>query len=273
MFSRGEPRGYAAPSRTRFIWPAVTAILLIAAVALGILYLIPSNYYMLLPGDALPVAPMISIPGHPLPKTKGGLYLTDVTLYKVDHKIEELYGRFNSDADLQPAQSFSGGLSESSYLALNQQLMDDSIRQAEAAAFTVIPGYHVRYDSTGPRIEFVMPHSPASSAFRAGDVIEYIDGRRVRRALAVSPLVKRVRIGQVLHLRVLRRGHLVAISVRPAASTNGVLARGGKTPLIGIYVQDQLVLPVHINVAPGNIGGPPDGSVSYTNLKLPNCPY
>lgn len=244
---------------TRFVMPAVTALIAVVAAAALLLYIIPSNYYMLLPGQALAVAPMISIKGHPPTHKRGELLMTDVTLYKVDHKIEELYGRLNGDADLEPAEQLSGGLSDKKFVQLNEKLMEDSIRQAEAAAFSVVPGYHVRFAKTGPKVVFLMPGMPADRRFHTGDVIEYVDGHRVTRAAQVSPLIKRAGVGGLVRMRVLRGGKLITVSVRPVGTTNGKRVKGGKTPLIGVYVQDQLVLPAKISIAPGDIGGPSAG--------------
>jgi PDZ domain-containing protein len=47
--------------------------------------------------------------------------------------------------------------------------------------------------------------------------------------------------------------------VRTIASKNGVPDKHGKTALVGIYVQDQIVFPVKISIKPGDIGGPSAG--------------
>ena len=237
----------------------VLSIVLVLALVAGVLEVLPSNYYILLPGDALAVEPMISIPGHPLRHHTGNLYMTDVTFVKSDHLLQELYGRLNPNADLEKPQQFSGGLSQTQYIKLNASLMDDSTHQAEAAALNMIPGYHARYARTGPRIVFLVPRTPASRVLKVGDVVEYVDGRRVTRAAQVAPLVHRVTPGSLIRLGILRRGRLVQAVTTTVRSTNGVPTSGGKTALVGIEVQDQLSFPVKIRINAGNIVGPSAG--------------
>jgi PDZ domain-containing protein len=137
--------------------------------------------------------------------------------------------------------------------------MSDSIRKAEVAALTVARGYRLHFKSTGPEVIFIVPGSPAANVLKTGDIIEWIDGRRTRRADQVSPLVKRHRPGEHVRLVVLRHGWTLRLSVLTVPSTNGVPDKHGKTPLIGVFVQDQIALPLKISILPGNIGGPSAG--------------
>ncbi|HEX6508972.1 MAG TPA: PDZ domain-containing protein, partial [Chloroflexota bacterium] len=219
-------------------------VILILALIVGVLEIIPSDYYLLLPGDALSVGPMITIKGHPAKPTRGNLYMTDVTFLKTGHLLQELYGRLNPDADLEKAQQFSGGLSQSQYLKLNASLMDDSTHQAEAAALNQLPGYHPTYAPTGPKIVFLVPKTPAASELKLGDVVEYVDGKRVKRSSQVAPLVHHHKAGGFAHLTILRHGKLIQLALQTVPSTNGIPNKHGKTALIGIELQDQLRFPV-----------------------------
>lgn len=248
------------PTRRRpSVFSIILGVVLVVVLIVGTLEILPSNYYILLPGDALAVAPMISIPGHPARNKAGNLYMTDVTFIKSDHLLEELYGRLNPSADLEKPQQFSGGLSQTQYLKLNAALMSDSTHQAEAAALNTLPGYHPTYAPTGPRIVFLVPKTPASRVLKVGDVVEYVSGHRVKRATQVAPLVRKVKPGQIVHLGILRHARLIHLTVSTVRSTNGVPNVKGKTALIGIEVQDQLKFPVKIRINAGNIVGPSAG--------------
>jgi PDZ domain-containing protein len=185
--------------------------------------------------------------------------MTDVSLYKVNHLLERIYGMLDPNADLEPAQSVSGSLSENQYLQLNVQLMTDSIHQAEAAALEVARGYKLHFSTSGPQVEFVMPNTPASTVLKAGDVIEAVNGRRMHRAQDVAPIVKKLRPGETARMTVLRTGRTLHVNVRTVGSTNGVPDKHGKTALVGVYVQDQIAFPVNITIKPGDIGGPSAG--------------
>ncbi|MGI8968044.1 MAG: YlbL family protein [Chloroflexota bacterium] len=231
-------------------------ILLIAA---GVLEILPANVYILLPGEALPVAPMIAVPGHPAILKRGQLLLTDVSLYKANHKLEELWGRLNSSADVQPAANVAGGLSDKQFLRLNLSMMDDSIHQAEAAALNQIPGDHPRFAATGPRIVFVQPGTPASKLIHSGDVILAVNGRRVHRAAGVAPLVRNLVPGKTVQLQLLRKGRPLLVSAKTVPANRVDPQANPRTALIGISLQDQIVFPVKIKINPGNIGGPSAG--------------
>ncbi|GAC1398003.1 MAG: PDZ domain-containing protein [Chloroflexota bacterium] len=243
----------------RFSASMLLVPLLVIAVILLVLELIPANEYMLLPGDALPVSPMIDIKGHRAVQKPGTLYLTDVSLYKVNHLLEHLYGKFNSDAELQPATQFSGGLSETQYLKLNSQMMDDSIHQAEAAALSTLNRYHPRFAATGPKIVFLVPRFPAQKTLQVGDVIEYVGKVRVHRSVQVSPLVSRTTPGHPVRLGILRHSRLQFVDVGTKGSRVGKGRSAHTVALMGIYVQDQIIFPVKIAINAGNIGGPSAG--------------
>jgi PDZ domain-containing protein len=212
-----------------------------------------------MPGQALNVESMISIKGHRLAHKHGALYMTDVSLYKADHLLEELYGRLSPNTDVEPAPQVSGNLSPSQYNQYNIELMTNSIQDAEAAALNTTSRYKPRYASTGPKIVFLVPHLPASRVLKVGDVVESVDGHRTLRAGQIGTLVRQGRPGRVVQFRILRHGKPLSVAVGTVPSTNGTPTKHGKTPLVGIVVQDQIVFPIKISIRPGDISGPSAG--------------
>jgi PDZ domain-containing protein len=238
---------------------ALPFVLVLILIALIVLWLIPVNDYLVMPGSALNVEGMISIPGHPSGQKSGKLYMTDVSLYKASHLIEDLYGRLNPNTDIQPAPQVSGNLSPSQYNAYNAQLMTNSIQDAETAALSQTTAFRPRYAPTGPKIIYILPGTPATKLLRTGDVVEAVDGHRTLRVTEIGPLVRRGRPGRIVRLRILRNGKLFNVGVRTVPSTAGSPDKKGKTPLVGIVGQDQIVLPIKIQIRPGNIIGPSAG--------------
>jgi PDZ domain-containing protein len=232
------------------------ALLVLAA---GVLELIPANVYVFLPGQALAVAPMISVKGHPERPKPGQLLLTDVSLYKANHLLEQLWGELQAGSDTEPASVVAGGLSESQYNQFNAQLMTDSAQQAEIAALFQVPGLHPKLTPPGPLIDSVLPGTPAARVLRLGDVLVAVNDRRVPTLADVHRQLGRVTPGQIVNLLLLRQGHQLRIPVRTIASTNGQPVKGGKRALIGISLSPRFTLPIKISVDAGNIGGPSAG--------------
>lgn len=234
--------------------------LLIVLLILGVLELIPANEYMLLPGQALPVEPMIHIKGYPPLHTRGRLFMVDVTLYKVNHLLEEIYGRLDPNAELYPAQDVAGNMSEKQYLKYNVQLMDTSQQSAEAAALSVARGYKA---PVVVELAYILPSTPASRVLHPGDIITAIDGHLIHDVAQVRPLVRALRPGQYVRITIRRAGVTKHIRVRTVPSTNGVPNKHGKVALVGISVQDVLqrrtTLPIKMSIDAGNIGGPSAG--------------
>jgi len=72
---------------------AAGAALLLAAVALVVLYLLPSNtYYVFIPDRAHALAPLVKIPGQHARTADGGVYFVDVRFRKA-RLLEDLLGR------------------------------------------------------------------------------------------------------------------------------------------------------------------------------------
>jgi Lon-like protease len=257
------PEGLAVakqpPSITGRILNVLSITLLVVAAVLLVLYLIPSNEYLLMPGDAVPVGPLIKVQGHPQRASGSDLFLTDVSFLKADHLLVQLYGQLNSQDDLETATQFTGGISESKYITLNTDLMSQSIDAAKAAALSTIPGLHPRLAKTGPKIAELVPGSNAEKVLKLGDVILDISGHRIHTANQVKPIVLASKPGTVFPMTILRGKETLHVRVKTVASTNGLPAKNGKTSLIGILVQDQIIFPIKITISHGNIVGPSAG--------------
>jgi PDZ domain-containing protein len=232
------------------------ALLILAA---GVLELVPANVYVFLPGQALAVAPMIAVSGHPAHHKPGQLLLTDVSLYKANHLLEQLWGELQPGSDTVPASVVAGGLTESQYNQLNLELMTDSAQEAEVADLYRVPGLHPTLAPPGPEIVAILPGTPAAQVLKPGDIVVAVNGHRVRKPEEVRPQVKRVHPGAVVTMRLLRQGHPRTLRVRTVPSTDSIPTKGGKTALIGITLSPRYKLPLKISVDAGNIGGPSAG--------------
>jgi PDZ domain-containing protein len=255
----GDDDAKEPPTTAGRILNVLSIALLVIAAVLLVLFLIPSNDYLLMPGDAVPVGPLIKVQGHVQRPSGNNLFLTDVTFLKADHLLVQLYGQLNSDDDLVTATQFTGGVSESKYITINTDLMSQSVDSAKAAALATIPGLHPHLAKTGPKIAELVPGSNAEKVLKLGDVIIDIAGHRIQTAARVKPIVLATEPGTVLPMTILRGKKTLHVRVKTVASTNGLPAKNGKTSLIGIGVEDQIIFPVKITVSHGNIVGPSAG--------------
>src|SRR6266487_4469977 len=92
---------------------AAGAGLLLAAIALVVLYLIPSNdNYVFLPDRAHPLEPLVRVSGEHAAPSRGGVYFVDVHFRKA-RLLEDLLGRpLAQGATLQPVRDVLGGATE-----------------------------------------------------------------------------------------------------------------------------------------------------------------
>jgi len=96
-----------------------------------------------------------------------------------------------------------------------------------------------------------VPGYPASTALKAGDVIEAVDGKAVDGQTSLSSMITAHPVGTVLTLTVLRDGKTLTIPVASKAS--------GGTAVIGVDAQEQYKFPFTVSISVGDIGGPSAG--------------
>src|SRR3954471_17960570 len=75
----------------------------LAIAAVLVLFLVPSNDYILLPDRAHPVAPLVRVQGGHDPTGPGGIYFVDVLERKAS-KLESLFPSIRKGATLVPAR-------------------------------------------------------------------------------------------------------------------------------------------------------------------------
>ncbi|GEM_PF-500094 len=240
-------------------------VLVIAALALAILWIIPANYYLIMPGQAQRVLPMISIHGHHRSSGPGAIYDTYVNEYKVSHLLYLFLGLMRSDVSVEPAAQVSSGCPDQQYEQQLLAMMDDSKIQAEAAALHVL-GHRIRTEPT-PQIDEVSCNFPAISILRPGDRIVAVDGHRITGAgppgqslLEVQRYTRMRPPGSIVKLRIIRNGRTRTVSVptRRADSLGDIVKSGGHTT-IGIVMSLPFKFPLRVHIDSGNVGGPSAG--------------
>jgi Lon-like protease len=237
-------------SPTRLLAAGLILLLLTALV----LWLIPSNDYLLLPDAARPVAPLVSVQGGKDPQGPGAIYYDAVVLRRAK-LFERLFPWIHDGATLVPADRINPpGVSDSQRRREDLREMARSQDIAGAVALRYL-GYKVTLKPIGVLISDVVPNGPAAKAgLQPTDVITGVDGKEAATTAQLRSLIGRHKPGDEVELTV-RTGQ----GLRKVRS--GTISGPGGRPLIGVTVQQatQVKLPFTVRIDAGSIGGPSAG--------------
>jgi len=267
------PPALEPPRTRRRRWPVALGVVVGVVAALVIVAsLVTAPYTELVPGDALPVDTLITVPaglGHP---HHGRLFLTDVGVNTL-HYINYFYTQLFPDPknDVVPTGALTSNLPLSEFNAQGTVDMAESQLTAEAVALRQL-GYSVPEHDVGVTIYVIAPGSPAARALQVGDVVTSIDGTPTTNPQALVDAVRAHRPGDVVTVRVGSIAHPTPGRAVPVKLASRVDA--GKTvPFIGIGdptdpqasllspmgTQPAYDFPFKVSISTDNIGGPSAG--------------
>jgi PDZ domain-containing protein len=237
---------------------AAGAGLLLAVIALSVLYLVPSNkYYVFLPDRAHPLEPLVSISGeHPAPQ-KGGVYFVDVRFRKA-HLLEDLLGRpLARGATLLPKRDVLGDATPHQAQQIDITQMADSQRIAAAVALKRL-GYHVRTRLPNVVVRGVLRKAPANRVLRPGDKLLAVNSSPVHSLCGLHSLIASHQPGDPLRTTYSRSGRLETATIRTIASPDN-----RRQAAIGILVDETGgsigKLPIKVRIDTQGVGGPSAG--------------
>ncbi|HVC13542.1 MAG TPA: PDZ domain-containing protein [Acidimicrobiales bacterium] len=262
-------------------WVNVAILVVASLVVAGVVAdHIDLGYYVLTPGVAQPVAPLVKVPAARAHRLHGGVYLTDVYITQVT-ALTYLYDKVRSDAQLLPAVQVLGPTTPPSQL-LDQGYIEMAQSQsaAKAAALTRL-GYKVGAHETGVVVFSVVAHSPASGELAVGQVITAVDGHETRNGCTFAQALASKRPGAAVHLTV-ERSHVTSKAQFAPGPTVHEAVRLGRWPssvthpvstpacpgtgwhgqgFLGVEAQTQQVFrfPFGVGVRTTSIGGPSAG--------------
>jgi Lon-like protease len=223
-------------------------------VAAAVLWLWPSDSYLLLPDEAKPVAPLVSVQGGKDPTGPGGIYYDAVVLRRAK-LFERLFPSIHDGATLVPASEINPpGASDQQRRKEDLREMARSQDVAGAVALRYL-GYRVTLRAIGALVMSVFANSPAAKAgLQPTEVIVGVDGEPVRTTRDLRRLISKHEPGQTVSLA-LRSGEGVR-RIRV-----GTIKGSQDRPVIGILVDQatQAKLPISVRIDAGSIGGPSAG--------------
>jgi PDZ domain-containing protein len=228
-------------------------VCLLAAAA--ILYSIPSGEYLLLPDIAHPVAPLVHVQGARPAKGPGAIYFLDVFERRAS-ELESLFPWLHPDGTLVPAAAIVPPCSTARKATqVARQEMTFSQRVAAAVALEHL-GYRVRVQPLGVIVSQLVAGTNAPCRLQPMDVIVAVDGSPTPTIAALRRVLRGVRPGHVVALRVRRAGRLRTVRVRTVADPQ----LPGQA-LVG-FAPDQaarITLPLRVSIDVSGVGGPSAG--------------
>jgi Lon-like protease len=234
---------------------ALLGLFLVGAAAL-VLWLTPSDKYILLPDKAHPVAPLVLIKGHGHPAhDTGQIYFLAVIVRKAT-LLERLFPWLHDGATLIPGSALrTPGVSDQAQRKIDERDMSQSQSIAAAVALRSL-GYKVLAHDSGARISGVISGMPAVGKLKPTDVVVALDGEPVRSPTDLRRLMTRHRPGDSIRLTVRNSGGLRTVTVRTVADP-----QNRNRAVIGVIIDQaaQIRLPFPVRIDPGGVVGPSAG--------------
>lgn len=232
---------------------ALGAVLLIVA---AVLYLAPSDDYILLPDPPKPLAPLVQVQGEKADRDRGGIYYVAVDVRKAS-LLERLFPGIHEGATLIPAHEFNP-TGESDRTRRQEDLRDMAQSQKFAAAVALRElGYKVQVRNRGVLIDAVAENYPAAGKLRPGDVIVAVDGKPVQNTSDLRSVMSNKQPGDEVRLTVRRNGKTSDVTVKTVPNP-----RDKQQAFLGVVISDDaevVKLPVKVKFDLGNVGGPSAG--------------
>jgi PDZ domain-containing protein len=248
------------PRRRRWVSIPV-AIIIVLVLVVVIASRVNLNYYAVQPGTAQSVQQFITVPPDRAHHVARPVKLTDVELSRVS-ALTYLYFKLDSNTDLQPLESVTGGTPPSELDAQGNLEMSQAEAQAKAAALRRL-GNAVPATPAGGVVFAVWNGTPAFGVLHVGDVVTAVDGTPTLTADSFTATLKKYHSGQTVTLSVEKggSGKPQPIPITLKASTVDLGQGQVAHVTLGIVTEDQVdytfPFPVTINVV--NIGGPSAG--------------
>jgi PDZ domain-containing protein len=254
-----DPERFEAGSYRRRRRPAGWLAFIPVAALVIIMSLVPMPFYMLSPGDAEDVVPLIHVDGHPTFDT-GHLLLTDVLFLHVN-AYQAAWGWLHRPSrQLLPESYFlAPGQTDEQQQVVAFNQMDTSKIDAAVVALTAYEGYP-KNSAPGVLVEcegtgcFDLPQDrtyPADGKLGPGDLIQAVDGTAVRGPAQLGKMITAAGAGHPLRFTV--KGDQ-GVRTETIAAQN---VQGVDHPIIGIGPVNNFPFP--ITISSGQIGGPSAG--------------
>jgi PDZ domain-containing protein len=216
---------------------------------------VPSGYYLLRPGGAYEIAPILELPPEQRQEV-GRIAFTAVRAGPASW-FQVAEARVRGNADVVPSdQIVPSGMSMEEFNQRNQRLIEESKLVASVVGLRAA-GLDARVTGQGAEVGGTLEGMPAAELLQRGDVIVAVDGQPADTAPAVVEAVRRHEVGDQVRFTIQRGGQQLEVEVGTRSSPS----EPGR-PLVGVAVstyQLDATLPFPVSIDTGNVGGPSAG--------------
>jgi PDZ domain-containing protein len=239
---------------------------------------VPLNYYVLTPGAAQSVGPLITVPPKYAHPVQGRVLLTDVFVGGPISALQYLPDKLSSDDQLVPTDALTGG-SDIPTAELTPQGYLEMVQAKDAAKTAALRrlGYSVREHDSGTVIEAVATGTPSDGVLKVAQVVTAVNGVATADVCAFVRALSSSAPGHTVQMSVqqnrftadgtLVHGATVTKTVRLAARPPGFSNQSGcpgvrpSKGYLGVAVQTQqdFTYPFPITIRTPDIGGPSAG--------------
>ena len=220
-----------------------------------VLYLVPSNDYLLLPDTARPVAPLVTVKGGRDPRGPGGIYFVDVFERRAS-MFESLFPWIHEGATLVPARLIvPPGVSDKAARQADLRAMTISQKVAAAVALRRV-GYKVVAKPSGVIVAALDERSHAVGKLHPSDLIVSVDGTPTPTIAELRAVLANARPGDTVTLRITRGTEHLTIALETIADT-----ANANRAIVGFAPEQaaEINLPLKVRIDAGNVGGPSAG--------------
>jgi PDZ domain-containing protein len=242
-------------TRTFTAWRLLGVLAGLVLAAAIILYLVPSNDYMLLPDPAHPVAPIVTVQGGHDPKGPGAILFVDVFERRAS-MFESLFPWVHKGATLVPARLIvPPGVSDKAVRQADLRAMTVSQKTAAAVALRRL-GYKVVAEPSGVIVAALDERSNAVGKLRPGDLIVSVNKRPTPTIAKLRTVFVKVKPRDTVTLGIKRGAEHRTIAVKTMAD-----AQNAKRAIVGFAPEQaaEIKLPLKVQIDAGNVGGPSAG--------------
>ena len=221
---------------------------------------IPTSYYVMSPGIAQELSPIITVEDGNKGKSKGDFLLTAVASQKAtvwDCIYISIFNPEGKELDSMTEQ-LPKGIDMNKYIQIMSQLMEESKLHAQSVAFKEAD-YQVKVNGEGAEVVEVLKNGSAKGKLKKEDIIINIDGKKVEFATDAVEYIRKHKIGDKVNITVTRNGKKKDFKLKTVEIKNNP-----DKASIGVLITTKNLkydFPKEVNFKTKNIVGPSAGGM------------